>query len=125
MVYVIGGHDENRIPKWRENFCSLLNIWKKSFVTGGFNSIVSVSNIGRSNTVEVYDHVAITWSNIPKTIEKKFCHKPVAIKTKLFVHAGAVKQNCEVYDSNCKIFVLLKILKYTGKIYSLLPMTLF
>ena len=61
-------------------------------------------HVGR--TVETYDHVADTWSYMPNMIKRRSRHDLVAIKNKLFVFGGA--HACEVYDSCCKTFSLLK-----------------
>ena len=67
-----------------------------------------VYSSGYSQTVEMYDHIADTWSNIPNMIEERHSHKSVAIKNKLFVVGGSPRRTCEVYDSTCDNFVLLK-----------------
>ena len=70
--------------------------------------IVSGGVSGMSlNTVEAYDHVADLWSYMPNMIEIRGCHKSVAIKNKLFV-VGGFSSTCEVFDSTCNKFVLLK-----------------
>ena len=62
----------------------------------------------RVNTVEAYDHVADRWSYMPNMIEGRFYHKSVAVKNKLFVVGGIRSTSCEVYDSTCEKFVLLR-----------------
>ena len=63
------------------------------------------------NTVDAYDPLANTWSSIPNMIEGKFVHSSVAIRNKLFVfgsYSGKGSKSCEVFDCNCKNFILLK-----------------
>ena len=61
------------------------------------------------NAVEAYDHVTDTWSPMPGMIERRRRHKMVARKNKFFVFLGYDTTNCEVYDSACGEFVLLKL----------------
>ena len=68
---------------------------KKIEVSGRLNN----TTILTLNTVEAYDHVANKMTYMPNMIEKKFCHKSVAIKNKLFI----------VDDSVSNKFVLLKL----------------
>ena len=49
-------------------------------------------------------YIADTWTPMPNMVERRYSHKSVAIKNKLFV----IGYSCEVYDSFCKKFVLLK-----------------
>ena len=70
-------------------------------VSGGYDN-------GELNTVETYDHVADTWTNMPEMINRRFNHKSVAFKNKLFFLMGS-SQNCEMYDSICNKFSLLKL----------------
>ena len=77
----------------------------KLFVSGGNNDRVEL------NTVEAYDHVANEWSYMPKMIIRRENHKSVAIKNKLFVVGGCSRdggKTCEVFDSTCNMFLLLK-----------------
>ena len=60
-----------------------------------------------SNTVEAYDHVADSWSHMPSMIERRNNHKFVAITNKLCVVRGG-NTTCEVFDSTCNKFVLIK-----------------
>ena len=41
-------------------------------------------------------------------IVRRWCHKSVSVKNKLFVVGGWGTPNCEVYDSTCNKFVSLK-----------------
>ena len=59
------------------------------------------------NTVEAYDHVEDSWSQMPNMIERRYNNESVAIKNKLFV-VGGESPTCEVFDSTCGKFVLLK-----------------
>ena len=64
-----------------------------------------------TNTVEAYDPFADTWSSMPSMIEGRYCHSSVAIKNKFFVFGsrdGKGSKSCEVFDSICNNFVLLK-----------------
>ena len=71
-------------------------------VSGGNNNFV------RLNTVEAYDHVGDTWENLPNMINERDGHKSVAVKNKLFVFGGSIRNDCEVFDSTTKNFTLLK-----------------
>ena len=56
-----------------------------------------------SNSVEVYDHIADTWSNMPNMVEGTCDHSLVAVKNKLYV----IGMSCQVYNSFSKKFVLI------------------
>ena len=72
----------------------------KIVVSGGYND--------RSlNTVEVYDHVANSWTNMPNMIKGRSSHISASFKNKLFLVEGG-NVTCEVYDSTCKKFVSIK-----------------
>ena len=73
----------------------------KIVVSGGFNR-------GSLNTVEAYDHVANSWTNMPNMIEGRRYHKSIALKNKLYVFGGIFTKTYEVYDSTCKKFIALK-----------------
>ena len=75
----------------------------KIVVSGGYNN-------GLLNTVEAYDHIANEWTNMFNMNNRRYFHKSVAIKNKLFIVKGDSTDTCEVYDSTCKKFVLLKTL---------------
>ena len=45
---------------------------------------------------------------MPNMIEERRAHKSVAINNKLFVVGGSPRSTCEVFDSTCDNFVLLK-----------------
>ena len=85
-------------------------------VTGGCNN-----DNGFLNTVECYDHVADSWSRMPNMIEKREYHKSAAIKNKLFVVGGRWTATCEVFDSTCSKFVLLKPPSVLHKIFLYIP----
>ena len=77
-------------------------------VSGGINNNLIDSNV---NTVETYDPFANTWSSMPNMIEGRSRHSSVALKNKLFVfgsYDGQGSNTCEVFDSSCKKFVMLK-----------------
>ena len=61
-----------------------------------------------NNAVEVYDHLADTWSHTPNMVEEGSNHSLLAINSKLFV----VGRSFEVCDSLNKNFVLLIKLSY-------------
>ena len=69
-------------------------------VSGGYDN-------GELNTVEAYDHVADIWTNMPEMINRRFNHKSVAFKNKLFFLMGS-SPNSEMYDSVCNKVSLLK-----------------
>ena len=72
-------------------------------VTGGFNN-----NNGDLNTVEVYDHIDDSWTNMPNMVETRSDYKTVAIKNKLFIVGVYFNTYIEVFDSCSNNFVLLK-----------------
>ena len=67
-----------------------------------------------TRTVEQYDHVSNSWSKFPSMINTRCHHQSVVVKNKLFVFGGGT-DTCEVYDSNCKKFV---VLKQPGSLYT-------
>ena len=77
-------------------------------VSGGMiNNDFSIS----LNTVEAYDPFADTWSSMPNMIEGRSYHSSVALRNKLFVFgslSGQGRRSCEVFDSSCKKFVVIK-----------------
>ena len=72
----------------------------KIVVSGGCNNRIL-------NTVEAYDNVANTWTNMPNMNKRRYYHKSVAVKNNFFI-VGGNQKTCEVYDSITKMFVLLK-----------------
>ena len=60
-----------------------------------------------TNTVEVYDHIADTWSYMPKMVRPRYDHSLVAIKNKLFV-IGNISAACEVFEKLNNKFVSIK-----------------
>ena len=63
------------------------------------------------NSVEAYDPAADSWSNMPDMVEARYCHRSVAMGNKLFVignHSSKDLRQCEVFDSTCNKFTLLK-----------------
>ena len=122
-IYVLGGllEDEtsscyffNTINKaWKEitsmkvarQFPSCAVFEGKIVVSGGYNNI----NDGDLNTVEAYDHIDDSWTNMPSMIEERSSHKSLAIENKLFLIGGfRFNRSIEVFDSHCNQFVLLK-----------------
>ena len=77
----------------------------KIVIAGGF-----VPHIDRArgeyptNTVEVYDNIAGTWTYMPDMVNNANNHSLVAIRNKLFV----IKYTCEVYDSHNGKFAIIK-----------------
>ena len=57
--------------------------------------------------VESYDVLPKKWSKMPSMISSKLNHSLVAVKSKLFA-IDLLIGSCEVYDSVCKKFALLK-----------------
>ena len=59
-------------------------------------------------SVEVYDHVADKWSLMPSLNFGRCQHSSVAVRNKLFVSPGFGHPSCEVFDTVCNKFVVLK-----------------
>ena len=123
-IFIIGG-----MPYYNINSCLTFgtkdNKWKKVqrmnearidaactvfegrvVVSGGYNG-----EQDSLNTVEVYDHIADTWTCLPSMNETRYRHSSVAIKNKLLVIgsiSGTGRKTCEVFDSTSKQFVFLK-----------------
>ena len=74
-------------------------------VSGGY--IDERDHFASTNTVEVYDHVADTWSYMPNMVERRLNHKLVAIKCKLYV-VGDPRIRYEVFDKLTNKFVFMK-----------------
>ena len=74
----------------------------KIVVSGGFN------NNGRLNSVEAYDHVSKSWTNMSNMINERSSHKSASVKNNLFLFEGDRYVTYQVYDSTSKKFVLLK-----------------
>ena len=68
---------------------------------------------GRDNTtnklniVESFDVIADEWSPMPNMINRHGGHRLIVVRNKLFV-IGIGRDNCEVFDNNCKKFISLK-----------------
>ena len=124
-VYVIGGIIANnqtnsciefkpKDRKWREisgmnkarSYTSCTVFEGRIIVSGGYGRFGRRNEI--LNTVEAFDYAADSWSYMPNMIERRGYHKSVAIKNKLFVVGGVSNRSCEVFDSTCNKFVLLK-----------------
>ena len=136
QIYIIGGiyHVDRNLGYLDEDTtdsCVMLNTRKNSWkevskmsnarsqassvvfegrvvVTGGWNNLLEETNL-----VEAYDHINDTWSSMPNMIKRRACHCSVAIRNKLFVFSGVGEDDlehdqCEVFDSTSKRFVLLK-----------------
>ena len=84
-------------------------------VSGGINNNDIINNF---NTVQAYDPFGDTWSSMPNMIEGRCNQGSVAMRNKLFVFGslqGNGSNSCEVFDSTCKKFVMLKQLPSTLK----------
>ena len=120
-VYIVGGYLEGSTSSCVQ-FDTKYQSWKtisrinqarfnascavfegKVVVSGGYND-----DHTRLNSVEAYDHVDDSWSCIPNMIETRFVHKSVAIRNKLYIVGGWTTRSCEVFDSCCNKFVLVK-----------------
>lgn len=86
--------------KWKEIAC--LNKIRANTAFSVFEGRIFVSggcgNNYELNTVEAHDHVADKWKKLPDMIQKRYYHKSVAVKNKLFVVGGFYTNNREVYD---------------------------
>ena len=72
----------------------------KVVVSGGYSN-------GRSlSFVEAYDHTVDEWVEMPRMVNARHCHSQITVKNKLFI-IGIKRESCEVYDSDCKKFVLI------------------
>ena len=67
------------------------------------------------NSVEAYDHVDDAWTYMPDLIKRRYNSQSAAVRNKLFVIGGYRRMTsgteslpCEVFDSTCGKFVLLK-----------------
>ena len=61
-----------------------------------------------TNTVEVHDHVAVTWSYMSSRVHHRFMHRLVAIKSKPFV-TEKFHFDFEVFDKLTNKFVVIKL----------------
>ena len=69
--------------------------------------------------VESYDVISNTWSQIPSMVNRKYDHRLVAVKDKLFV-IGFEKYECEVFEKICKKFVYVKTARLLTEFTSIL-----
>ena len=128
-IYVIGGYldgptnsciqFDTKYRNWKE-ICRL-NETRNEAACAVFEGRVVVSGGEREEklrTVEAYDHVADSWLYMPNMNKGRSHHKSVAIKNKLFV-VGSDTPMCEVFDSNCNKFVLLKSPETWDKFFDL------
>ena len=74
-------------------------------VCGGFGGVDECFGILKS--VESYNRESSKWSPMPSMNERKYYHSLVVAKNKLFV-IGNGKSQFEVFDNDCKKFVILK-----------------
>ena len=73
--------------------------------------MINDNNNKNINTVEACNLLANSWSSMPNMIEARCRHSSVATRNKLFVFGNYVwRENitCEVFDSSCKKFVVIK-----------------
>ena len=61
-----------------------------------------------TNTVQLYDQASDVWLYMPNMIKERHTPESVAIRNKLYVMGGGVKPCCEVFDSVCNQFTLVK-----------------
>ena len=126
-IYIIGGRDNNlnaldsciqfhtknntikeiaNMKQARKN--AACTVYKGLVIaSGGF-----VDNDFGSNTVEVYDHLPNTWTDMPRMVEGRSEHSLVAIKSKIIAIGN---RNYEIYDEVAKSFTLINVpLNYTS-----------
>ena len=125
-VFIIGGCDKSFNPfysckrldtkdnKWykiakinKARIGAASTVYEERIVVSGGSGEIN-NNL---NTVEAYDPLADSWSSMPNMIKGRCCHGSVAVRNKLFVigsYDGQGMNSCEVFDSSCKKFVLLK-----------------
>ena len=86
--------------------------------SGGYNI-----NNGEINTVEAYDHIDDSWTNMPNMIAERCWHKSVAIKNKLFIVGNLSSHTFEVFDSFSKKFASLQHPSINSRIYKIADVT--
>ena len=87
---------------------------EKIIVSGGWNNNIDLN----LKTVVAYDPLSNTWSSMRNMIKDRCGHSSIAVKNKLFVlgsYDGKGSESCEVFDSNCKNFVMIKRFPSTFK----------
>ena len=130
-IYIIGGtlpnmcYTRNDSVKSCVKFNTKCRTWRQCAVLNGdrcqassvvFEGKIVVSggfswNAGSLNSVEVYDHMAGSWSYMPNMIERRYEHISVAVKNKLFILGGAeifCEIFCEMFDTRCNKFIKVK-----------------
>ena len=118
-VYIIGGTCGNscfefniKERTWNEVASMNEARWAASCAVFDGRIVVTGGNTRGGNdvskTVTAYDSVGDKWSYMPNMIESRVQHKSVAINNKLFVISGHNSTTCEVFDSTCNKFALLK-----------------
>ena len=131
-IFVLGGRNPEyqsintcfkfdvKRSKWTE-VCGMLKS-RMSFSSVVFEERIVVSGGRNSNIdspislVEAYDHTADSWSKMPGMVESRFFHRSVAMRNKIFVIGGFPSARCEVYDSSCNKFALLKSSKMFSRV---------
>ena len=133
-IFVMGGFlDKENVAEWDESVwieadsCTVFDVstmkWKKVarmaearvngacavfgekvVVSGGLNKVRGDYKI----TVEVYDQVDDKWSSFPNMIYGRSFHSLIPATNKLFAIGDQWTNTCEVYDTLCNKFVLLK-----------------
>ena len=80
---------------------------RKIVVSGG--KYRRMYDVRTSNTVEAYDVAADEWKRMPSMIEKRYDHKLVVVRDKLFVIGWLFKRTmCEYFDKASNMFVALQ-----------------
>ena len=125
-IYVIGGEDDwpdtdpcfqydtkeqklNEIsPMYTSRFEAACTVYDGNIVVSGGLFYVFQSVVSSNGSVEVYDHVADTWSQMPEMLAwRRRNHSMVAIKSKLFV-IGKYDETCEVFDKISNKFTAIE-----------------
>ena len=126
-IYIIGGvlyPTGSTIDHWcmrPTNTCLRFdtngNEWKQIAGMNGSRLLSACSVFGgkivvsggtpMEDTVEMYDHVADTWSFLPNMLQGRELHASVAVRNKLYVFGGQTA-TCEVFDADCNKFVFIK-----------------
>ena len=73
---------------------------ERILISGGWDI-----SLNRLNTVESYDVLSNTCTQMPNMIERRRGHRLIVVKNKLFVFGGCTTVTCEVFDNNSKTFV--------------------
>ena len=75
------------------------------------------SNVGAPlSSVEAYNSEVDSWSKMPDMVKARYFHRSVAMRNKLFVIGGPTSKPCEIFDSTCNKFALLKFSKKFSRV---------